>query len=159
MPRKKDFIFLKGLETRCVIGIFDWERRVRQRILIDLAIPIDARRAARHDRIADAVNYKAVAKRLLQAVPKTRFQLVESLGEFVAGLCLKEFGLREVTVRLSKPGAIRGAENVGIEITRKKGQRSSPRRGRRSSRLFAAPAGGPRRGQRSSPRRGRRYAA
>jgi len=118
MNSNKDRIFLTGLETRCVIGIFDWERKVRQKIRIDLEIPADIRRAARRDRIEDAVNYKAIAKRLLAAIPKTKFKLVESLAEYVARLCLDEFGLPEITVRLSKPGAIRNADDVGIVITR-----------------------------------------
>lgn len=119
MNSKKDFIFLEGLEARCVIGIFDWERRVRQRILIDLEIPIDNRRSARRDRIEDAVNYKALAKRILAFTRKSRFQLVESLAESIARLGLKEFGLPEITVRISKPGAIRGSRDVGVQITRK----------------------------------------
>ena len=119
MNPQKDFIFLKALEVRCVIGIFGWERRVKQKILIDLAFPTDAKRAARHDRIEDTVNYKEIAKSLLREIPKTRFQLVESLAEFIAGMCLKKFGLSEITVKISKPGAIRGAENVGIEIIRR----------------------------------------
>ena len=118
MPPKKDFIFIEGLQTRCVIGIFDWERKIRQKVLIDLTFPTDVRRAARRDRIEDALNYKALAKRVLRETQKTRFHLVESLAEFVASLCLKEFGLPEVTVRISKPGAVRGSKNVGVEITR-----------------------------------------
>lgn len=120
MNSNKDRIFLEGLETRCVIGIFGWERKVRQKIRIDLEIPTDVRRAARKDRIEDAVDYKAIAKRLLAVIPGTKFKLVESLAEFIARLCLKEFGLPEITVRLSKPGAIRNADNVGIQLTRRK---------------------------------------
>ena len=120
MKPQKDFIFLKGLEVRCVIGIFGWERNVKQKIVLDLIFPTDARRASRRDRIENTVNYKEIAKLLLKEIPKTRFQLVESLAEFAANLCLKRFRLAEITVRISKPGAIRGAENVGIEITRRR---------------------------------------
>lgn len=116
---KEDVIFLEGLETRCIIGIFDWERKIRQKVLVDLELVTDARKAARYDRVEKTINYKNLAKRILQEVPKTRFQLVESLAEFIAELCLKEFGLWEVTVRLSKPGAIRGAKNVGVQVTRR----------------------------------------
>jgi dihydroneopterin aldolase len=121
MDSKKDFIFIEGLEARCVIGIFDWERKVRQRVRIDLEFLTDARRAARKDRVGDTVNYKAIAKRILEEVQKSHYQLVESLAEFIAGFCLKEFNLRQVTVRISKPNAIRGAENVGVQITRRRG--------------------------------------
>ena len=117
---KKDIIFIEGLQTQCVIGIFDWERRIRQTVHIDLEIPTNARRAARRDRIEDAINYKLIAKRILNETKKSRFHLVESLAEFVANLCLREFRLSEVTVRVSKPGAIRGSDNVGVEITRRR---------------------------------------
>ena len=118
-----DRIFLTGLETRCIIGIFDWERKIKQKVLIDLEIPVDARRAARRDRVEDTVNYKVLSKRLLLEIRKTRFHLVESLAEFIAHLCLKEFKLPAVTVRISKPGAIRHAQNVGVEITRREKKR------------------------------------
>ena len=120
MDSKGDFIFLEGLETHCVIGIFGWERKVKQKIWIDLKFPTDAGLASRRDRIEDALNYKDVAKLLHQEIPKTRFRLVESLAEYIANRCLDQFGLKAVTVRISKPGAIRGAKNVGVEITRRK---------------------------------------
>ena len=120
MDSRKDSIFIEGLQTRCVIGIFDWEKRVKQKVLIDLEILTDARGAARRDRVEDTLNYKKVVKFLLARVQKTRFSLVESLAEFIARLALKEFNLRQITVRISKPGAIRGAKNVGVQITRKR---------------------------------------
>jgi dihydroneopterin aldolase len=120
MDKRKDWIFIEGLETRCVIGIFDWERRIKQKVLIDLKLQTDARRAAKRDRVEDTVNYKQVAKRILQEAQKSRFELVESLAELIARILLREFKFREVTVRISKPGAIRGARNVGIQITRRK---------------------------------------
>lgn len=118
--KNRDTIFLEGLEARCVIGIFNWERKIRQNVLIDLGFLTDVGRAARGDRIEDAVDYKKIAKRIVREVSKSRFQLVESLAEFIAALCLKQFKLREITVRVSKPGAIRGARNVGVQITRKR---------------------------------------
>lgn len=120
MPKKPDRIFIEALETRCLIGIFDWERKVKQKILIDLEFPADAAKASRRDRIEDTINYKAMAKLLLKEIPKTRFKLVESLAEFIAQLCIKHFHLPEITVRISKPGAIRNSQNVGVVITRKR---------------------------------------
>lgn len=123
MDSKKDFIFLEGLETRCVIGILDWERKVRQKVRIDLEFPTNSRRAARRDTVEDTTNYKQIAKFLLRELPKTRFQLVESLAEFIAERCLSRFPLEEIKVRVSKPGAIRGARDVGVQITRRRKNR------------------------------------
>ena len=120
MDTKKDWIFIEGLEARCVIGIFGWERRIKQKVRIDLEILTDARRAARRDRVEDTINYKVVSKRVLYETQKSRFRLVESLAEFISALLLKEFKFREATVRISKPGAIRGARNVGVQITRRR---------------------------------------
>jgi len=118
-----DRIFLTGLQISCIIGIFAWERKTRQKILIDLEIPTDVRKAARRDRIEDATDYKKIAKRTAAFVKESRFYLIETLAEKLAGLLLKEFRLKEIKLRVSKPGAVRGSDNVGIEITRKAGRR------------------------------------
>jgi len=113
-----DKIFLKELTTETVIGIFDWEREVKQTIAIDLEMSADIRRAARTDSIDDTLNYKAVAKRVLAFVQGTRFQLVETLSEEVARVILTEFPVEWVRVTLHKPGAIRHSKDVGIMIER-----------------------------------------
>jgi dihydroneopterin aldolase len=113
-----DKIFLKGLTTETVIGIFDWEREVKQTIAIDLEMSADIRRAARTDSIADTLNYKAVAKRVLAFVQDSRFQLVETLAEEVARLILREFPVEWVRLTLHKPGAIRHSADVGVAIER-----------------------------------------
>jgi dihydroneopterin aldolase len=115
-----DKIFLEKLAVQCRIGIFDWERRIRQKIILDLEFPADIRKAARRDRIQDTLDYKKIAKETLRFVSESSFFLIETLGERLAQHLLKKFRLREIKVRLSKPGAIRGAENVGIEIIRKR---------------------------------------
>jgi len=114
-----DRIFLEQLEARCVIGIYAWERRVRQKILIDLEFQIDNRKAARHDAIEHTVNYKKIAKRVLAFAAKSRYRLIETLAEHLAALLLREFRLPGVTVRISKPGAVRKSNNVGVIITRR----------------------------------------
>ncbi|MBI3307448.1 MAG: dihydroneopterin aldolase [Candidatus Omnitrophica bacterium] len=116
----QDKIFLEALEVRCIIGIFDWERKIRQKVLIDLEIPADIRRAAKTDRIQDALDYKRIAKHTLQFVSKSRFQLIETLAEKLAESLLAHFRIPEIKLRISKPGAIRGSKNVGIEIIRKR---------------------------------------
>ena len=113
-----DKIFLTALSTEAVIGIFDWEREIRQRIDIDLEMSLDLAIAAQSDSIDDTLNYKAVAKRVLAFVGESRFQLVETLAERVAGLVLAEFPVAKVRVTVHKPGAIRHSRDVGVIIER-----------------------------------------
>ncbi len=113
-----DTIFLSDLRVRAIIGINDWERKVRQTVALDLLMPADARRASRSDAIDDTVNYKSVAKRLISFIGESEFQLVETLSERIAEIILKEYGLAWVRVSVHKPGAVRGAKDVGITITR-----------------------------------------
>ena len=113
-----DIIYLHGLKIECIIGIWEWERRVKQTILLDLDMAADIRRAAATDRIDDTLNYKAVAKRLIDFVGGSQFQLVETLAEKVAEILLTEFKLKWVRVRVNKKGAVRGAGDVGIIIER-----------------------------------------
>jgi dihydroneopterin aldolase len=114
-----DKIFLSALTVECIVGIWDWERRVKQTVIIDLEMATDIRRAAASDRIEDTIDYKNVAKRLLQFVGESQFNLVETLAEQIARLVVTEFGVSWVKVRLNKQGAIRGARDVGIEIERR----------------------------------------
>lgn len=113
-----DVIFLTDLRVRTIIGINDWERRVRQTVSIDLEMPADARLAAASDAIEDTLNYKAVAKRLIAFVGESRFHLVETMAEHIAQIVLKEYGAPWVRVSVHKPGAVRGASDVGIRVQR-----------------------------------------
>ena len=113
-----DIIFLSGLTTECIIGIWDWERRIKQKIVVDLEMGADIRRAAGSDRIDDTLDYKSVSKRLLQFIGDSEFQLVETLTERIAELVITEFSVPWVRVRLNKQGAIRGSRDVGILIER-----------------------------------------
>ena len=113
-----DKIFLKELTTETVIGIFDWEREVKQTVAIDLEMSADIRSAARTDSIEDTLNYKAVAKRVLAFIQESRFQLVETLAEEIARLILREFPVEHVRLVLHKPGAIRFSKDVGVMIER-----------------------------------------
>jgi dihydroneopterin aldolase len=113
-----DTIFLRELKVETVIGIWDWERRIRQTVSIDLEMGADIRRAAMTDSIDDTLNYKAVAKRLQQFVGDSEFRLVETMAEKIAELVLAEFDIPWVRVRVSKPGAISGAKDVGVLIHR-----------------------------------------
>ncbi|HID50362.1 MAG TPA: dihydroneopterin aldolase [Chromatiales bacterium] len=113
-----DIIYLSDLRIDTVIGIYDWERRVRQTISLDLEMASDIRKAAASDRIEDTLNYKAVAKRLIRFVEQSEFQLVETLAERIAGIILDEFEVPWVRLRLNKQGAVRGARDVGVIIER-----------------------------------------
>jgi dihydroneopterin aldolase len=113
-----DTIFLRDLRVETVVGIWDWERKIRQAVSIDLEMASDIRRAAVTDNIEDTLNYKAVAKRVQQFVGDSSFQLVETMAEKIAALILDEFSVPWVRVRINKPGAIRGARDVGVMICR-----------------------------------------
>ena len=115
-----DTIFLHELRVDTVVGIWDWERKIRQIVSIDLEMGTDIRRAAGSDTIEDTLNYKSVAKRVQQFVGDSEFQLVETMAEKIAEIVLAEFDLPWIQVRVSKPGAIRGAKDVGVLIRRYK---------------------------------------
>ena len=113
-----DKIFIHALKTEAIIGIFDWERQVKQTVLIDVELSADIRKAALTDSISDTLNYKGVAKRVLAFVAESQFHLVESLAEHIAMLILDEYGVAWVSVVLSKPGAVRGSRDVGVALER-----------------------------------------
>lgn len=115
---RPDTIFLYDLKIDTVIGIWEWERKIRQTVSIDLEMGADIRRAAATDSIDDTLNYKKVAKRIQQFVADSEFQLVETLAEHIAQIILAEFEVPWVRVRVNKPGAIRGARDVGVLIRR-----------------------------------------
>lgn len=115
-----DKIFLRQLEVETIIGIWDWEREVKQRVSVDLEMATDIRKAAASDSIADTLNYKNVAKRLIAFVGDSRFQLVETLAERIAEIVVTEFDVPWVKVSVNKPGAIRGSKDVGITIERRR---------------------------------------
>lgn len=115
-----DRIFLRDLKIDTVVGIWEWERRIRQSVVLDLDIATDVRTAAREDSIDGALNYKSIAKRLIAFVGESRFQLVETLAEAVARLLVEEFGVEWVRVSVAKPGAIEGSRSVGVVIERAK---------------------------------------
>jgi dihydroneopterin aldolase len=113
-----DTVFIRDLRIDTTIGIYDWERQIRQPVVLDLDMGADIRRAAASDHIDDALNYKAVAKRLIRFVSEAEFQLVETLAEECARIVLDEFNVPWVRLTLNKKGALRGADGVGIVIER-----------------------------------------
>ncbi len=113
-----DIIYLNDLKIETVIGIYDWEREIKQIVVLDLDMASDIRRAASTDAIEDTLNYKAVSKRLIEFVGASEFQLVETLAEQVASIILTEFGVPWVRVKINKKGAVRYAGDVGVIIER-----------------------------------------
>jgi dihydroneopterin aldolase len=113
-----DRIFLHGLEVECIIGFIEWERRTKQTIVVDVEMPVDCARAAASDDVADTLDYKRVAKRLITFVGESDFKLVETLAHRAALLILAEFGVEWVRLSVNKPGAIRGSKDVGVAVLR-----------------------------------------
>lgn len=113
-----DIIYLHGLKVDCVIGVWDWERKIKQTITIDLDMGFDIRKAAATDSLEDTLSYKDVSKRVEAFVKESGFQLVEKLAEEIAGILLNEFSIKWCRVKINKFGAVRGAGDVGILIER-----------------------------------------
>jgi len=113
-----DIIYLNDLRIETVIGVYDWERRTRQTVVLDIEMGTDIRKAAETDAIDSTLDYKSVAKRVMAFVGESQFQLVETLAERVAGLIMEEFGVPWVRLRLNKQGAVRGVRDVGVIIER-----------------------------------------
>jgi dihydroneopterin aldolase len=113
-----DKVFIEALEIEAVIGIYDWERKIRQPLLFDIEMAFDNRVPAASDKIVDTLDYKAVSKRLIAFVSASSFGLVETLAERCAELILAEFPVAQLRLKLGKPGAVRGAKAVGVIIER-----------------------------------------
>lgn len=113
-----DIVYIRELEIKTVIGIYDWEREIKQIVSMDLEMGGDIRKASATDEIEHALDYKAVAKRIISFVESSEFQLIESLAEKIAGIVREEFGVPWVRLRLGKPGAVTGSKDVGVIIER-----------------------------------------
>jgi dihydroneopterin aldolase len=113
-----DIVYIRELQVQTVIGIYDWEREVRQAVSLDLEMGTDIREAAATEDIEHTLNYKSVSKRLIAFIEGSEFLLVETMAEEIAQLVMHEFGVRWLRLRLGKPGAIRGARDVGVQIER-----------------------------------------
>jgi dihydroneopterin aldolase len=117
-PDAGDRIFLHGLGIDCIIGFIEWERRIKQTVVLDVEMPVDCARAAESDDVADTLDYKKVAKRLISFVESSEFKLVETLAHRAAMLILEEFGVDWVRLSVNKPGAIRHSKDVGVAVLR-----------------------------------------
>ena len=113
-----DTVYITGLRAETVIGVYDWERNIRQGVVLDLEMAGDNRRAASQDRIEDALDYAAISSRVLSFIEGSEFQLIETMAEQVAAIVLGEFGVPWLRLRLAKPGAVAQAQDVGVVIER-----------------------------------------
>jgi len=113
-----DIVFIRQLRVNTVIGVYEWERSIKQTLILDLELASDNRRAAANDAISDAVDYAAIAARTLLFVEGSRFRLLESLAEELVALIMLEFDIPWVRLRISKPGAVVEASDVGVLIER-----------------------------------------
>jgi dihydroneopterin aldolase len=115
-----DIVFIEDLRIETVIGIYDWERKIRQVVALDLEMAFDNTKPAASDRIGDTLDYKAVAKRLISFVESSHCELVETLAERCAEIVLAEFGVDWLRLKLAKPGAVTGSKAVGVVIERER---------------------------------------
>ena len=113
-----DKVFIKDLEVEAVIGVYDWEREVRQLILINLEMNFNTKKAGRSDRIDDALNYKNISKCIIELTESSKSKLIENLAQKIAKTVLSEFPVSSVIVTVEKPGALRGSKSVGVTIKR-----------------------------------------
>ncbi|TLM78176.1 dihydroneopterin aldolase [Microbulbifer harenosus] len=113
-----DIVYIRDLKVETIIGIYDWEREVKQTVSLDIEMAFDISKAARTDNIEHTLNYKAVAKRLIAFIEGSEFLLVETMAEQAAAIVRDEFNVSWLRLRLSKPGAVRGARDVGVIIER-----------------------------------------
>ena len=113
-----DTVFIRGLKAKAVIGVFDWEKQIRQNLILDLDLRADVAHAAASDTLEDAVDYKAISQRVVEFVEDSQYQLVESLAEAVARIVREEFAVSWVRIRIAKPFAVRTAQEVGVVIER-----------------------------------------
>lgn len=113
-----DIVFIEDLQIDTVIGIYDWERKIRQTVRLDIEMATNIRKAAETDNIDDTLSYKSVAKRLIEFVEQSEYELVEALAEEICRIIRDEFGVPWVKLTLHKPGAVRGSKSVGVIIER-----------------------------------------
>ena len=113
-----DTIFIRELTVETVIGIYDWEREIKQAVVFDLELACDVARAAATDSVDDTLNYKALCQRVVEYVQGSEFQLVETLAERVAQMILSEFEVTWLRLTLNKRGALSAAKDVGVCIER-----------------------------------------
>jgi len=113
-----DSIIIKDLTLRCIIGIYDYERKNKQDVLINMTLYSDLHPAGQSDNISDTINYKSLTKEIIASVEKSSFFLLEALASHISSICLKKSRINGCKIRVDKPGALRYSKSVGVEIER-----------------------------------------
>lgn len=113
-----DSVFVRGLKVATTIGVYSWEKDIKQTLIFDIEMGTDIRAAASNDAIDLTVDYSAVSENVTRFVQEGRFELIETVAEQAAALILKDFPVKYVEICLQKPGAVRTAETVGVKIRR-----------------------------------------
>jgi len=113
-----DKVFISGLRAETVIGVYDWERNIRQPLVFDIEMATDVKAAAKDDDLTQAIDYAAISQRVIEVTETSSFQLIETLAEHLAAIILKEFGVGWVQIRVLKPTAVAEADAVGVQIQR-----------------------------------------
>jgi len=115
-----DIVFIHGLEVKTTIGAYDWEQGIKQTLILDLELSTDTHVAATSDSLDDALDYAAISEKITDFLERSHFQLLETLAEKVTDLILITFNIKEIKLKVSKPSAVKAAQNVGVIITRRK---------------------------------------
>jgi FolB domain-containing protein len=115
-----DKVFIKNLHIQCILGVYDWERNTPREVIVNIELGVDTRTAAKSDNLADCVNYDQLSQEIRALAERARRLTVEALAEDIANLCLSSSQVQQVMVRVDKPGAVAGADSVGVEIVRSK---------------------------------------
>jgi len=118
LNKQVDKVFLQGLTAHCVVGVWEWEKAITQKIVVDLELATDIAKSAKTDQLEDTLDYKSIAERVIQMLEESRFQLIETMAEAVAELLQTEFSIAWVKVTINKGGAVKNVKNVGVQIER-----------------------------------------
>ena len=113
----KGVVTIKGLEPEAVIGCYDWERTIKQRLVIDLAMTTDFTSAAKNDDLSDALDYAAISEHVISFVERTEFQLLEALSAAIAGEIFQNWSVTQLRIDIDKPGAVQAVSSVGVSLT------------------------------------------
>ena len=116
----RDRIYIRDLSLRCIIGVFPEERGKRQDVVINVVMETNFSRAVETDELDDTVDYKAIKEKIVALVEKSEFNLIESMANQIADICLEDLKVIRASVTVDKPGALRFARSVAVETTKKR---------------------------------------